>query len=349
MDSTKITAVEWLSAKDVVGYEASGFTPWLANNLDMLGQALGLDSLVLREVEADVQGKSLDILADGVDQDGNTFPVIIENQYGATDHRHLGQLVTYLAQYGPGYAVWIAESGHVALLTALDFLNRTSPETISYFLVKVRFTHGPNGGHQVDFQVLAQPDHAAKPQGGVKPKSGKTNQDKVDYLASVLGLVKPGLASVGYKGIRMHTNGSYIEMRVPLSSMEAWGARVKVFTNQNEAAVRLYVCNLDKEREQNSAAIDVLRDRYEVAWHDALPSEELQWHGGAEGAVGDFVQSIRSGLGYVGGTPESTAEWALSVASEWLRPILANPIDDLDQAVANQLIRSQEVVPAEAD
>ena len=104
-----IQAVTWLPARDVLGGEASHFTPWLAENLDILAEAIGLSELSLIETEVGVIEKRLDILASGVDEDGNERPVIIENQYGISNHRHLGQLVTYLAQQERGLAVWVVE------------------------------------------------------------------------------------------------------------------------------------------------------------------------------------------------------------------------------------------------
>jgi hypothetical protein len=74
-----ISAVQWMAARDVLGGEASRFTPWLADNLDILADALGLAELTLVETESDVGGNRLDILASGVDDDADIRPVAIEN------------------------------------------------------------------------------------------------------------------------------------------------------------------------------------------------------------------------------------------------------------------------------
>ena len=70
-----ISAVQWMAARDVLGAEASHFTPWLADNLDILADALGLAELILVETESDVAGNRLDILATGIDDDGDARPV----------------------------------------------------------------------------------------------------------------------------------------------------------------------------------------------------------------------------------------------------------------------------------
>ena len=60
--------------------EARDFTPWLANNIQMLGEALGLD-LVVDKREADIGDFSLDLLARDLST-GHT--VVIENQLTST-------------------------------------------------------------------------------------------------------------------------------------------------------------------------------------------------------------------------------------------------------------------------
>jgi hypothetical protein len=93
-----------LPARNVLGGEASDFTPWLhlQDNLDVLGRALGLDDLTAGSTEHNVLGKRLDILASATDEDGQEVPVCIENQYGTSDASHLGRLVAYLAQQERG-------------------------------------------------------------------------------------------------------------------------------------------------------------------------------------------------------------------------------------------------------
>jgi hypothetical protein len=65
-ESPQITPVEWLPARDVPGGEASDSTPWLHQNLHALGTALTLEDLTADEMEQNVLGKRLDILATAV-------------------------------------------------------------------------------------------------------------------------------------------------------------------------------------------------------------------------------------------------------------------------------------------
>ncbi|MCY4634736.1 MAG: hypothetical protein OXG04_09580 [Acidobacteria bacterium] len=83
----ELARIERVDLREVWSNEAADFTPWLQENVDQLGDALGMD-LEVEEREASVGTFSLDLLA----RDGGGRPVIIENQLGTTDHTHLARL-----------------------------------------------------------------------------------------------------------------------------------------------------------------------------------------------------------------------------------------------------------------
>lgn len=104
--------------------QEEGFTPWLENNPDLLGEALGMD-LVHERTEATAKGSGL--RADLLFHDEITSKrVVVENMFGKTDHKHLGQLVTYAAVHAAAYAVLISENFKDEHRIALKLLNRNS-------------------------------------------------------------------------------------------------------------------------------------------------------------------------------------------------------------------------------
>jgi hypothetical protein len=97
----KLTTVD---PREVWQHEAHHFTPWLLANADELGATLGID-IELQAAEHAVGGFWLDLL--GRDLTNNCV-LIVENQLTATDHGHLGQLVTYAAGTEAATIVWMA-------------------------------------------------------------------------------------------------------------------------------------------------------------------------------------------------------------------------------------------------
>jgi RecB family endonuclease NucS len=94
--------IERRELREVWKHEAHDFTVWLVDNIDLVGDAIGLE-LVSAEREQSAGAFNLDLLAE--DKDGKQ--VIIENQLGRSDHDHLGKIITYLTAFDAETAVWI--------------------------------------------------------------------------------------------------------------------------------------------------------------------------------------------------------------------------------------------------
>ncbi|CCE98414.1 hypothetical protein SFHH103_03923 [Sinorhizobium fredii HH103] len=152
----KLGKLETLSAKNVWLYEAQSFTPWLAENLDLLGEALGIGELELKSTEVPAGEFRLDILAE--DENGN--PVLIENQFGKTDHNHLGQLITYMAsQRKDATAIWIAEKIREDHRAAIDWLNAVTSDGFDFFAVEVEALKIGDSDPAPFFRAVAQPNN----------------------------------------------------------------------------------------------------------------------------------------------------------------------------------------------
>ena len=109
--------------------EARDFTPWLAENAALLGEALGMD-LLHEETEAAVGRYSADLV---FREESTGRLVVVENLFGPTDHDHLGKLLVYAAGLEAGYAVLLAPEFRDEHRAALDWLNSVSTADFGFF------------------------------------------------------------------------------------------------------------------------------------------------------------------------------------------------------------------------
>ena len=116
--------------------EDQHFTPWLAEeeNLAFLGETLDME-LELEGQEISVGDFRADILCRNT-ADGSR--VLIENQFEKTDHKHLGQILTYTAGLDIHTVIWIAEEFREEHRAALDRLNEITDEHYQYFGIEIK-------------------------------------------------------------------------------------------------------------------------------------------------------------------------------------------------------------------
>ncbi len=154
-----LSKLERVPLREAWKHEAGEFTPWLAepDNLNALAEALGVSELVLVAAEHWVGDFKLDILCtDGEEQ------VIIENQLEETDHRHLGQILTYAAGVGAKKVIWVAQAFRPEHAAALQFLNENTTENLSFFGVQVELWRIGNSPFAPKFEVVVKPNDWVK-------------------------------------------------------------------------------------------------------------------------------------------------------------------------------------------
>lgn len=158
--------------------EARDFTPWLADNLVLLGEALGLD-LELVQSEVAVGSFSCDIECR---EQGTGRKVIVENQLEQTDHSHLGQLLTYAAGLDAAVIVWISPSVRDEHRESIDWLNRHTRETVDFFAVSLEVVRIGNSNPAVVFRLAASPNAWAKT-AATGAARGETSSKMASYQA----------------------------------------------------------------------------------------------------------------------------------------------------------------------
>lgn len=122
--------IESVEVKTVWDGETA-FTIWLATNPDYLSQATGLRMPDELHPERPTANFRVDLV--GQDEDGNY--VVIENQFGDSNHEHLGKLITYAAASKAKTAIWIVERAKAEHVDAINILNQVP--SVSFYMLSL--------------------------------------------------------------------------------------------------------------------------------------------------------------------------------------------------------------------
>lgn len=160
MNHLHLGRLEKVQLRQVWSSESSDFTPWLAReeNLALLGETIGIE-LELEKQEKEVGPFSADILCKNTVTDEW---VLIENQLERTDHKHLGQLITYAAGLQAVTIVWIAEQFTEEHRAAMDWLNERTDDKINLFGLEIELWRIGDSSIAPKFNIISQPNEWAK-------------------------------------------------------------------------------------------------------------------------------------------------------------------------------------------
>lgn len=139
--------------------EEYDFTPWLAReeNIQILAEELGLD--------LDVEGTEVSIgsfKADIVATDGEGRKVIVENQLNKTDHKHLGQLITYASGIEAKIVIWVCTQVTDEHRQAIDWLNDVTKADIAFFACEIELWRIDDSSPAPKFKIVSSPNDWAK-------------------------------------------------------------------------------------------------------------------------------------------------------------------------------------------
>ncbi|WP_346855405.1 DUF4268 domain-containing protein [uncultured Draconibacterium sp.] len=156
----ELGTLQKIDLRKVWTHEAHDFTQWLAEeeHIKLLVDELDIEIENIKP-EASTGRYNVDIVADEVDTGKK---VIIENQLEYTDHKHLGQLLTYASGWDASIIIWIVKDYREEHKQAIDWFNRHMPETISFFLVQIELWQIGTSKVAPKFNIVAQPNDWAK-------------------------------------------------------------------------------------------------------------------------------------------------------------------------------------------
>ncbi|MYA51605.1 MAG: DUF4268 domain-containing protein [Chloroflexi bacterium] len=231
-----VAKLEPVDLREVWPNEAQDFTPWLAGNLDGLGGALGMD-LELVQQEAAVGPFSVDILA----EDSYGRQVVIENQLTKSDHNHLGQLLTYAADYNAGVIVWVASDFYDEHRHAIDWLNKRIGLEWEVYAVVVRVVKIQGCSEcAYMFEVVARPDEFSRNHiANANPVTSERQERYKQFFLGVLDRLRNEHKLTNARkpsGYSEHFVGAKVRgVQYHIHFLRGGGAEVAVYLNSNSA------------------------------------------------------------------------------------------------------------------
>lgn len=155
----KLSSLKKIDLRTYWKHEALDFTRWLAKeeNIQLLSDEIGVDLTDIK-VEAATGRYSVDILA----KDGSDRIVIIENQLEITDHKHLGQLITYASGFNASVIIWIVKETREEHQKAIEWLNNNTNVQLSFILIQMELWQIDESPFAPKFHILVQPNDWAK-------------------------------------------------------------------------------------------------------------------------------------------------------------------------------------------
>jgi hypothetical protein len=168
-----LSRITKVNPRDIWKHEALDFTQWLAKeeNISILCEELGIEIENIKP-EASAGRYNVDIIADEID---SKRKVIIENQLEPTDHKHLGQILTYASSYDAAIIIWIVTDYTEEHRQAIDWFNRNIVQGISFFLVQVEVYKIGNSDAAPKFNLICEPNDWGKTI--KKSEGGDTHSD----------------------------------------------------------------------------------------------------------------------------------------------------------------------------
>jgi Domain of unknown function (DUF4268) len=157
--------------RDYWKHEEQEFTPWLAEdeNIARLANAIGIE----------LQVEGIEVPVGPFSASGDY--VVIENQFGKTDHDHLGKILTYAATLGAAVVVWIAEQFTDEHRKAIEWLNERVSDELRLYAVEIELWQIDQSRPGLRFNVLSEPTEISKQATAVKVAGPITDVRKLQF------------------------------------------------------------------------------------------------------------------------------------------------------------------------
>ena len=239
------TLKEITDLRSVWAHEALNFTPWVAENIDLLADAVGLD-ITVDETESSVGDFNVDIYAS---ETGTDRKIIIENQLEDTDHDHLGKLITYASGKGADVVIWVVKHAREEHKAAVEWLNNHTDDKIGFFLCEIKLLQIGNSEIAPSFTVVERPNDWTKEIKKITV-TNPTQQQRLEYWQAFNDYAFQNVKFAKTFHKRKPTMDHWMDFSIGSSACHIGVTQVQ---KRNVVGVELYI-NDDKELFKNLLA-----------------------------------------------------------------------------------------------
>ena len=162
-------------------HEQYDFSEWLSQseNIKLLDGVLGLTLTDITK-EAYVGSYRCDIFAK---DESSGIKVIIENQLEASNHDHLGKIITYASGLDAEVIVWIVKQAKEEHRSAIEWLNNNTNSNVNFFLIELHAYTIENSIPAPFFEVIEKPNEFIKNSkiNGEQDNLNKSQSERLEF------------------------------------------------------------------------------------------------------------------------------------------------------------------------
>lgn len=168
------------------------FSAWLASEdgLELIASDIGIEVENAR-TECAPGDFRCDIVGNALGDENHR--IVIENQYGKTDHDHLGKMLTYAAVHDATTGIWISERVSDDHRQVIDWLNSITPSNVNFFLAQIKAYRIDDSAVAPELDVVCRPNLDVKVRRSENKQNLNTNRSGIwnkEFWEDVLSYIK---------------------------------------------------------------------------------------------------------------------------------------------------------------
>jgi len=210
MPKFKIFSVKKLNLSDVFDNEMDFSNELSKKHLKQIEEIIG-EPLENPKTE-DPTGRYISDIVCEIKGSEKKEQVIIENEFNSSDHKHLGQCITYASTKKAKIVVWVCEDFTDEHIAALEWLNKHFGAEVNFYGIKVEvYDTSPDEKH-INFIPIVKPNVSAiiegetsRPYHSARLKFFKKTLEKYDKISPI-----PAESKTAIKDSLLILNGFYV-------------------------------------------------------------------------------------------------------------------------------------------